>query len=445
MKQNFIYGFQLVDRNIYIYIQDNDLNVLRYRLGDQFYSLDGNNVLTDVYKYVSTNAKKIPFTKDTSVKQALEIIYKNIGNVKTDEKMHKRARALFDDKINLHNAYVNVNRYKYIIDELCYFLPQGVMAIVSGKKYPATAILHDFARGVDRKKIIKEIEALPFYLQKRLRKFCTENNFMWDKDITYKEYITILKEEKNKFRGSLTKKECDEFVAYIADELLRDAAKYEYFKKTGNKDIFFSKMQQMSIDSMTDKELAETYAPTSKQRFDSALVIKERIEKLIKENNFKKIQEFIGDVHHHSISSFVNPAITRMMFNTLKPHFNKFKQSDKIKRYLAGMLDRSRDAKLEQEISETFQVNIRQWANEKTTKEKIKENKERIKKSLVNAAKRISSGDTVSDTVILEKISNLEKKYGVIAGPETFNKTKQAQQPTKAQLEILKRFSGRNQ
>ena len=52
--------------------------------------LNQNNILKEVRDYVSMNAKKIHFPKNTSVKQALDIIYKNIGNTKTDEKFAKK-------------------------------------------------------------------------------------------------------------------------------------------------------------------------------------------------------------------------------------------------------------------------------------------------------------------------------------------------------------------
>lgn len=405
--------------------------------------LNQNNILKEVRDYVSMNAKKIHFPKNTSVKQALDIIYKNIGNTKTDEKIRKKTQAMIDDTINLKKAFENTNLYNNIITDLpYYFIPDGIKAIVLGEKYPAKAAMHDFARGVDRKKMIKKIEALPFYLQDRLRKFCTENNFMWDNDTKYKEYRSISENEIKKFyHYANTEKEYNEYVAYAADDLLRDAAKYEYFKKTGNKDIFFSKMQQMEIEAMTDDELAKKYATASRQRFDRAIIIKERIEKLIKQNKTKDITQFIHNVWRSHHDYFCNPDIARMMFDTLKPHFNKFKQSDEINHYFAVMLETFKDAKLEQDISDTLGIDIRVWAKEKTTKEKLKENKTRMKKSLSDAAKRISSGDIVSGVAILEEVEALKKNYGVRTGPDTFNKAKALREPTATQKKIAERFS----
>ena len=105
------------------------------------------------------------------------------------------------------------------------------------------------------------------------------------------------------------------------------------------------------------------------------------------------------------------------------------------------MLETFKDAKLEQDISDTLGIDIRVWAKEKTTKEKLKENKTRMKKSLSDAAKRISSGDIVSGVAILEEVEALKKNYGVRTGPDTFNKAKALREPTATQKKIAERFS----
>lgn len=390
------------------------------------------NILHDVREYVSRNVTKIKFPRGASVDQALDIIDKNIGDKKADAKIDKSVRDYISEYNDWRVRLESYEAYRIVLNQLPYFTPQGIRAMVMGEKYPFSAAAHDFARGVDRKEIQKSINVLPPYLRRQLRGFCERYNYVITDDIIRdsQEFIPMAKDYLVPHRYISV----DQLIGRTADELLRDAAKYEYFKKTGDMDIFFSKFQQMEIDSLPDNELAAKYAAASGQRFEDALVIKGRIEKLASEN--KDMSEFIAAVYKYSVyytSSYCNPEIARLMFNTLKPYHNKFKSSKAVTQYMDLFHERVLDAKLRRDISETFGIKP----------QSVKEKKERIKASLRDAATRISSGDVSSDLVVVDEIEGLRNRYGVIAGPETFNKTKKLHTPTKTQQEIVKRFSGR--
>ena len=413
------------------------------------------NILHDVREYVSRNVTKIKFPRGASVDQALDIIDKNIGDKKTKAKIDQAVRDYASVYDAWHARMEFYEAYRIVLNQLPYFTPQGIRAMVMGEKYPFSAAAHDFARGVDRKEIQKSINVLPPYLRRQLRGFCERYNYVITDDIIRdsQEFIPMAMDRLMPRRSVSV----DQLIGRTADEFLRDAAKYEYFKKTGDMDIFFSKFQQMEIDSLPDNELAAKYAAASGQRFEDALVIKGRIEKLASEN--KDMSEFIAAVYKYSVhytSSYCNPEIARLMFNTLKPYYNKFKSSKAVTKYgglshelkpyhnkfksskavtqYMGLFhERVLDAKLRRDISETFGIKP----------ESVKEKKERIKSSLRDAATRISSGDVSSDLVVVDEIEGLRNRYGVIAGPETFDKTKKLHTPTKTQQEIVKRFSGR--
>lgn len=387
------------------------------------------NVLKHVSEYVSKNVTKIKFTKDMSVKDALHIVYTQIGNPKEEEKIDKQMRERFAQWYAHYEEMVDYENYRRLINMVKYYTPEGIKAMVSGEKYPLKAAVHDFARGVDRKKFQASFEKVPAYLKRRFRSLCEKNDYVLTDDLLSQDFEPLaLKRLSPRMDVNV-----DVLIGRTADEFLRDAAKYKYYKLTGNMDIFLSKFEQMSIDAMSDNELAKKYGTYTTQCYENALVVKRRIEFLAEQN--KDISNFIGELYHNSVyatSDYCNPDIVRMMFETIKKHSNKFKQSKQVMQYMGLLYNVTLDAKLRRDISETFGIQP----------QSVKKNKERVKSSLRKAAVRISSGDILSDLVVVDKIAELRNRYGVIAGPETFDKTKKLHVPTKSQQEIIKRFSG---
>lgn len=395
------------------------------------------NVLKHVSEYVSKNVTKIKFSKDMSVNDALHVIYTQIGNPKEEEKIDKLIHEHFA-KLKVHNEkMVDYESYRNLINMVEYYTPDGIRAMVNGEKYPLKAAVHDFARGVDRKKFQASFDKLPTYLKRRFRSLCEKNNYVLTDDLLSQDFKPLA---LDRFRPTMDDGiSVDVLIGRTADEFLRDAAKYKYYKLTGNMDIFLSKFEQMSIDAMSDHELAIKYGVYATQRYENALIVKRHIESLVEQN--KDISNFIGELYRYSVqatSSYCNPDIVRMMFETIKKHSNKFKQSKQVMQYMGLLYNVTLDAKLRRDIADTFGIKPDE------TRARTKMSKQRVKQSLRKAEKRISSGDYVFDGAVQQEVIALEEKYGMSSGPETFGKVKKLIKPTKTQMKIAKEFSERS-
>ena len=390
--------------------------------------LNRENLYKKINNFVAITVPKVGVRKNMTPEQALAQIDKKVAtpDVVIDKKILKYTadyKKWFEDLYDMEN-------YRSIVFALRDFTPTGIQAMVTGSKYPFDAAAQDFLKGVTHKNVIKEIQNLPENLQKRLAKFCAKNNFVITQEIAHAEASEIQKEYSKKHPSLYSdKSDVNKAIGRVADDMVRDAAKYEYFKMTGNMDVFMSPQDQVAVQDLSDEDLAKKFAPYLGQYFEDALIIKQRMENLMMAG--KDITHFVEQVHKHmKVNDYCNQDIIRLMYDTLKLKYNKFNKNKAVDKFMRALLEMTTDQQLIKQINDTFDI-----ATTKETNKKV-----RAREALRMAAKRIQNGDAIADTAIFAEVADLRSKYGVISTKDTYKKAKAARKPTKTQLEIVRRF-----
>lgn len=392
-----------------------------------------HNTLADAEQYIAQQLAKVSFAPTDNVVEAHKKIKKLIDANNQYSAFDEKIAADIDADIDyFEQVYRNPTDYKQALDELSKLEPAGIHAIVTGKKYPFSAVVHDFASGISHKSIKANIEALPTPVRKRLREFASQRNYSLSDKSCNQEHLDYKKSVERPYpKINRSPERIDNIIARAVDYMLRDALEYKYFKKTGNMEIFVGKTGQKNIDAMTDDECIHLFANRAMQNYGCALQVKRRLEKIISSN--RDITPFISKLEKTlCYDGYVNQEIIRIMFDTLRPHFNKFKHNKKVTEFVGTLKGYAKDARLAKHISETFGL-----------KDAPKPNKDKVVKSLKDAAKRLSAGNIVSDGVVLKHQAKLVSDFAVIPTEETFDRVKKSIKPGVTQQEILRKFASR--
>lgn len=335
-----------------------------------------------------------------------------------------------------------LDEYYAITQMMSRFTPIGIEAMLTGKKYPFATSIHDFLRGVDRKEIQDAINALPADKRKDLLKFAQERNFdiphqTWKEHGRQKALDSKGFETRNDDLVQFSRKNLFNSEMRLAVSALIDLLKYEYYKKTNNMDVFFTKQEYAKINSMSDIDIAKAYGTGATQFFENALVIMQRIEKITQEK--RDITPFMKKLLERSKPEYYsNQDIIRLFYNTIKNNHNKFKKNRYIDYFMAYLHNAARSKDLKTQIADTFGLEGR-FSSAMDYREKRKKKEEK----LIKAAERIKSGNVRSGVVIADDIARLYNEYEVapVDKKKTVKKLQAKKPLSKAQQQIVDRYA----
>lgn len=397
-----------------------------------------NGFFRQVELFVNENLKKIKVDTSLSPTEFLKKIrfdklYANFD--KTVEKQIQKEKDFWQNVRVLDNYYA-------ITQKMSRFTPVGIEAMLTGKKYPLATSIHDFFRGMDRKDMQDAINALPTDKRKELLKFAKEQNFdiphqNW-KEHGYKKTIANGEFEKrdNDF-AEFSRKNLFNSEMRLAVSALIDRLKYEYYKKTNNMDVFFTKQEYAEINRMSDIDIVNIYGAGATQFFENALVIMQRIEKIAQEK--RDITPFMKRlIEKDNPEYYSNQDIIRLFFNSIKNNYNKFKKNRYVDYFMGYLYDAARNKDLKTQIAETFGLKDR-YNGVISHREKRKKKEEK----LIKAAERIKSGGARSGVVIADNIARLYNEYDVasVDRDKTVEKIKAKKSLSKAQQQIVDRYA----
>ena len=388
--------------------------------------------------FVNKQLKKIKVDASLSPTEFLKKI--NFGKLYSgfDKAVEKQIQK---EKDYWQNARI-LDAYYDITQTMSRFTPVGIEAMLTGKKYPFATSIHDFLRGVDRTEIQDAINALPADKRKDLLKFAQEGNF----DIphqTWREHGWQKIHESDGFETravdlvQFSRKNLFNSEMRLAVSALIDRLKYEYYKKTNNMDVFFTKQEYAKINSMSDIDIAKTYGTGATQFFENALVIMQRIEKITQEK--RDITPFMKKLLERSKPEYYcNQDIIRLFYNTIKNNHNKFKKNRYVDYFMAYLHNAARSKDLKTQIADTFGLEGR-FSSAMDYREKRKKKEEK----LIKAAERIKSGNVRSGVVIADDIARFYNEYGVapVDKDETVKNLHAKKPLSKAQQQIVKRYT----
>ncbi len=410
--------------------------------GEYVYSLDQsqgtardyrniNNELAAVEKFVAERVQKLNFSSKESVADARARI---AGFIDAKNQYHAFDKSIDKDIIDSEKhmqAVKNAEYYRQALYALAQLEPVGVHAILTGGRYPLSAAAHDFARGISHKQIKTEIRKLPADVVKRMREFAEQRNWILSREACAAEggmYIRSVLREWPRINRSPER--IDKIIARAADDFLADALAYKYYQATGNDEIFMSRSAQKNLEQMSDSEFVDTVGWDAMQKYGSAIMVSRRINQIIKSK--RDITPFMTELNKVLGGGYVNQDVIRIMFQTLAPHYNKFKNNKKVTEFIGRLYSYVKNGRLAKHIAETFGL-----------KEAPKPKKEKVRKSLRTAAARIAAGDVVSDAVIIDRRLQMERDFAVVSTNDTFGKIKKSIKPTFTQQEIVRRFGGK--
>ena len=390
-----------------------------------------NNELASVEGYIAERVQKMNFRSSEDVAHARAKIAAFIDS--------KNQYPAFDKSID--KDIIDIEKYMQTLKEtdfyqkallaLTKFEPEGVHAILTGSNYPFSVAARDFARGISHKKIRSDIRSLSPELIKRIREFAEQRSWILSHQAcltesrAYKD--SVLREWPKINRSS---ERVDKIISRAADDLLADALAYKYYKMTGNDEIFMSRGDQKRLEQMSDSEFVNIVGWDAMQKYGSAIMVSHRINQIVKSN--RDITPFMTDLNKTLGGGYVNQGVISIMFQTLSPHYNKFKNNKVVTEFISRLHYYVKDKRLANHIAETFGL-----------KYAPKPQKEKVRQSLRAAAKRIEAGDVVSDAVVLDRKLQIERDFAVKSTKETFGKIKKLTKPTATQQEILRRFGNK--
>lgn len=389
------------------------------------------NELADLDAYVADNLHQVSFTPDESVSSAIQKIDTFLDKRGEYNKFDREITNDADDNSAFYQSLRDSETYHSILHALTKFEPNGIYAIMNNKSYPFNAALHDFAIGVSRKETVAAVKQLPAALRRRLIEFCKKHNYILSHKLCEEEYRSYKDSLFAGYRGyDQSDKRVDMVMARAADDVLRDALMYKYYQRTGNSKIFLEPDSQRHIDRMSDKEFVEFFGWRWMQNYTDGLQVIRRIQNMASQG--KDITYLISQLNKTLGGTYYNQNIIRLTFDTLQPYYNKFKQNKAVTEFVSRLASYTKDMRLAKHMAETFGL---------TTAPKP--NKDKVKSALQSAARRVESGDGVSDLVILDKKYQIARDYAMIPTDETFGKVKAAYKPTKTQQKIVARFGTR--
>ena len=121
-----------------------------------------------------------------------------------------------------------------------------------------------------------------------------------------------------------------------------------------------------------------------------------------------------------------------MIYNTLSPHYNKFKKNKKVTEFISRLRYYVKDGLQAKRMAETFGL-----------PDAPKPKKDKVRAELVAAAARIAAGDNVSGVVVQDKKIQLTRDFAVKATPETYALIRKSIRPTYVQRKILRKYGSR--
>ncbi len=386
------------------------------------------NILAQAEQYVAENLAKVSFRADESPASARE----KIKNFIDSKNQYVAFDASICNDINARENYrqqlVNAEYYKRALLALSKFEPAGVQAILTGAKYPFSMVAHDFARGISHKQIKQDIAKLPIPVVKRLREFAAQRNYILSLDACNTEGRDYIDSVARKYpKIDLSPERVDDIIARAVDDMLRDALEYKYYKRTGNMEIFVGPNGQKTADALSDKGLLDVVGWNVMQNYGNALQVARRMKMIIAAE--RDITPFITELNKMLGDGYVNQDIIRIMFDTLSPHYNKFKHNKKVSEFIGRLHFYAKDARLATHIAQTFGL-----------KDAAKPNKTDAHLRLKEAATRIASGDNISGVVIVDRELQMARDFAVKPTPETFDRIKKSIKPTAVQQKILQKY-----
>lgn len=390
--------------------------------------------------FVNKQLKKIKVDASLSPTEFLKKIRFDKLYANFDKTVEKQIQK---EKDYWQNARI-MDAYYDITQTMSRFTPVGIEAMLTGKKYPLATSIHDFLRGVDRTEIQDAINALPADKRKELLKFAKEQNFDiphqtwrehgWQKIHNSNAYETRAVDLVEFSRKNLFNSEMRLAVSALIDRL-----KYEYYKKTNNMEVFFTKQEYAKINSMSDIDVAKTYGTWATQFFENALVIMQRIEKIAQEKrDITPFMKELYDISYPHREYYCNQDIIRLFYNTLKNNYNKFKKNRYVDYFMGYLHDAARNKDLKTQIADTFGLEG-SFSRAMNYREKLKKKEEK----LIKAAERIKSGNVRSGVVIADDIARLYNEYDVVPvdKKKTVKKIQAKKSLSKAQQQIVDRYA----
>ena len=386
------------------------------------------NTLADAEKYIADRVAKVSFRADEKPEDANKKIKKFIDENNQYRAFDASIASDIDANEDFYLRMKNAEYYHQALLALSKFEPAGVRAILTGEKYPFSAVAHDFARGVSHKQIKQDIAKLPRPVVNRMREFASQRNWVISYDAANTEgrdYKDMILRARPKIDHSDAR--VDNVIARAVDDMLRDALEYKYYKKTGNMGIFISETGQKSADGLSDSDFIQVVGWNAMQNYGAALQVVRRMEKIIAAD--RDITPFITELNKTLGDGYANQEIIRMMYNTLSPHYNKFKKNKKVTEFISRLRYYVKDGHQAKRMAETFGL-----------PDAPKPKKDKVRAELVAAAARIAAGDNVSGVVVLDKKIQLTRDFAVKATPETYALIKKSIRPTYVQRKILRKY-----
>ncbi|MBO5947048.1 MAG: hypothetical protein J6Q44_02790 [Alphaproteobacteria bacterium] len=386
------------------------------------------NTLADAEKYIADRVAKVSFRADEKPEDANKKIKKFIDENNQYRAFDASIASDIDANEDFYLRMKNAEYYHQALLALSKFEPAGVRAILTGEKYPFSAVAHDFARGVSHKQIKQDIAKLPRPVVNRMREFASQRNWVISYDAANTEgrdYKDMILRARPKIDHSDAR--VDNVIARAVDDMLRDALEYKYYKKTGNMGIFISETGQKSADGLSDSDFIQVVGWNAMQNYGNALQVIRRMERIIAAK--RDITPFMTELNKTLGDGYANQEIIRMMYDTLAPHYNKFKNNKKVTEFVRRLHGLVKDGRQARHMAETFGL-----------PDAPKPQKDKVRAELAVAAARIASGDNVSGVVVLDNELKMARDFAVIPTPETFSKIKKSIKPTATQMKILEKY-----
>lgn len=395
-----------------------------------------SNLFASINKFVDDNLKTMKIdTNMAPAKMRHKLDFPHLYK-STDAKIEKYFQEIADFWKKQHIA----DDYYNITQKMSNFTPVGVEAMLTGMKYPRWTAVFDFFRFVDRENIQNAINALPKEKREEMLKFAKEHNF----NISHSDWRAHGRKQSKQASqndpeySDFTKKNFNNIIMRAAVTVLADRLKWEYYKKTKNFEIFFDKADQTALNALSDEQLAKIYGPGAVQYFENALVVKQRIEKIIAEK--RDISPFLKQLRMNT--AYYNQDIIKLLYDSVKHNYSKFSKSKDVVNFVRALYEVTKDPAMKKNMRETFGLkNV--YEVFPSPKQDIKKTKVEKRKNLADAADRIRSGGARSGVVIADDIARLYDEYGLapVDRQKTVEKLQAKKPLNKAQQQIVKRYA----
>lgn len=396
-----------------------------------------SNLFASIDKFVDDNLKTIKIDTNmppAKMRHKLDFpqLYKS-----TDAKIAKYFQEIADYWKRQHIA----TDYENITQEMSHFTPVGVEAMLTGKKYPRWTAVFDFFRLVDRENIQNAINTLPKEKRNEMLKFAKEHNF----NVSHSDWRTHGRNQSDEeFRknnpehSDFTEKNFYNIIMRAAVTVLSDRLKWEYYKKTNDFDVFFDKADQKALNAMSDEQLAKTFGTGAVQYFENALVIKQRIQKIIAEK--RDIAPFLEKLRMNL--DYYNQDVIKLLYDSVKNDYSKFSKSKAVVDFVRALYEVTKDPNMKKNMQETFGIK-NAYEVFKSSKQDIIAQKAEKHRKLTKAAERIKSGNARSGVVIADDIAKLYNEYQVVPvdKKKTVKKLHAKKPLSKAQQHIVDKYA----